>query len=82
MFLQPTTDFVQTFFPSQGPIEAAEGGENVCLFGAVGTRSRRNFYSVHSTKYAQLLRKCVYLLAWNFQACVLAGSRSGDTAVV
>lgn len=59
MFLQPTSDFVQTFFPSQVPIETAEGGENVCLFGGVETGSRRNFYSIHSTKYAQLLRKCV-----------------------
>lgn len=50
-------------------------------FGGIGTRSRRNFYSIHSIKYAQLLRKSVYLLACNFQACVLAGSRSGDAAV-
>lgn len=60
MYLQPTSDFVQTFFPSQVPIEAAEGGENVCLFGGVGTRSRKNFYSIHSTKSA-FREVCVFV---------------------
>lgn len=68
MFMQPWTDFVQTFSPSQVPTEAAEGGENVCMFGGFGTRSRRNFYSIHSTKYAPDFKDVCVFVGWQFSS--------------
>lgn len=80
--MQPWTDFVQTFPPHKCQQRLLKEEKMFVCLGALGQEAEGIFILFTAQSMLQILRKCVYLLAGNFQACVLAGSRSGDAAVV